>query len=391
MDLDFAKKVMKKARALGGKEPWYFLPEEQFFAIEVPGDDELWFGHFMGSLGEHQAVVFYRGVDVFRQILADIESENDELLSIFETSQYQVVWGSVFEMEPGDEELVRKLGMNRQAVTQTMLRYAEPHWIPRALWREEQFEVLDHLLSAANKFYNEVFKSMGSYDFTEPFSGQIVLYRPKKRKGELINIPAETTENLASFLAPQVLKPLRAIPQTNLDLYVSFTPAMMVLPSDDEGGPLFLASPLLLGDLDNDMIIQGDIPTPNEEGGYYPKRAVLAQTVAEILIEAGERPEKISVSDESLLRLLKPLESLAGIELTVIEEPSMRASFLDHMNEVIQGNSDLSEDDMELMTELTESLMDGDFDKLAGHPQLDKLLALIPPEMRSDIEAILKN
>ena len=96
-----------------------------------------------------------------------------------------------------------------------------------------------------------------------------------------------------------------------------------------------------------------------------------------------------SVSDELLLPMLEPLKSLAGIELSLIEEPEMRKGFFDHLDDVMSSDSGLTEDDAESLEEMMQLMMEGDFDALAAHPNLKKLLAVVPAHMRSDIEASL--
>ena len=384
-DIEFAKKVMKKARAFVRNEPWFVLPEEYFFAVELPGDDELWFGHFMGSSGEHQAVAFYRGVAAFRCLVADIKSQNEEMRSLFETSQYQIVWANRFEMGPEDDELLGKLGMNYQAVNQTMLRYGAPHWIPRGLWRNDQFETLHYLLAAAEKVY----KSVGKHPLPEPFSEQILLYRPGRRQGELIDLPTVNEQDRVTFMSPQVLKPLRSIVQTSNHLYVTLTPEIMPMPSGEEGSPLVLACPFLIGDLKSDMILHTELVSPDEEHGYHLEREELSQSVAKILTELNIRPQKISVSDELLLPMLEPLKNLVGIELALIEEPEMRKAFFTHFNEVMDAETGISDVNAEALEEMTELMMEGNFNALAKHPQLEMLLQVIPAQMRFDLEKIM--
>jgi hypothetical protein len=310
------RNLYQAAMRLKEVAPWQWMSETDVFGVQNPETGELGFVSVMGELGQHLALALYLGAKGLYNFWAYQQDESAPPEALLSLLHLQAAFQDRDLLSQKDRDVARELGLKfRGRQAWLMFRSYRPGFFP---WYLEAWEA--RFLTIALEQAVEValrFKQNPALLSTR--DDQSYLVRVSRREGDalvwedqVVAVPPPEPETMPVVMDLEALERVRRLPRSQLTLEMDFF--VMDVPMRDKGDRPVFPYMLLLVDRDSDMILTGELLTP--ERGLLQMWGELPLKLVYEFERIGVVPKRIAAREPLLIQLLGTLVEELGFEVT---------------------------------------------------------------------------
>lgn len=310
--------LFERARQVHHLAPWQWMNEVDLFGVRPEDAEETSYVSVLGALGEHHAVVVYRGETALGQMLNlhAGPAQPDAAQQILEMSHVHVSFVDRRELDTGDRRLLKSLG----------LRFKGPHAWPDCKLCVPGYQLqtlrpddavlltraLEQLLDVAPRF-------RADDQVLYPADSEAFLVRVQQGRSwhdayeepQAVSMPWE--QNQADVFTVRQLSKLDRRPGA-LEVDFFGTPSVV---KDKESPPYFVYA-LIAVDPDTGLVLGvdplGSVPSFQHMWQQLPAR------LAGVLDQTGGLPEVVRLQSERVASALAPALQAVGVQIEVVEQ-----------------------------------------------------------------------
>ncbi len=320
-------------------KPWRWMEETDLIGIENPETGEIGFMSVMGSLGEHEAVALYLGAGglyEFIDLHTDVSSTAERVL---ENRHLQAAFSERKYLEKEDRDLIKQLGLKFRG-DWPMFRSYRPGYLPWFVTLNEA-RFLIHALSQI------IVVAKSVRDEAQPFhpTGRVekdgYLMRVSRTEGSALiwedqvwRIARPQHKPAKVVVDAVTLERLKGLRQSQLELEVDLFLAPASIGKKRGQRPLAVYA-LMIADSDSGFILGTDVMSAQDS--LPAMHARIPNSLAQMLVQAEIRPQKLVVRSELLRTLLKPFAQALNIELRLQDELPSIDEAAESMRQFMRG------------------------------------------------------
>ena len=320
-------------------KPWRWMEETDLIGIENPETGEIGFISVMGSLGEHEAIALYLGAEglyEFIDLHTDVSSTAERVL---ENRHLQAAFSERKYLEKEDRDLIKQLGLKFHG-DWPMFRSYRPGYLPWFVTLNEA-RFLIHALSQIIAVAKSVRDEAQPFHPTGRVEKDGYLMRVSRKEGSALiwedqvwRIARPQRKAVKVVVDAVTLERLKGLPQSQLELEVDLFLAPASIGKKRGQRPLAVYA-LMIADSDSGFILGTDVMTAQDS--LPEMHARTPNSLAQMLVQAEIRPQKLVVRSELLRTLLKPFAQALNIELRLQDELPSIDEAAEYMRQFMRG------------------------------------------------------
>ena len=305
-------------------KPWRWMEETDLIGIENPETGEIGFISVMGSLGEHEAVALYLGAEGLYEFIDLHTDDSSTAQRVLENRHLQAAFSERKYLEKEDRDLIKQLGVKFSGKRAwPMFRSYRPGYLPWFVTPNEA-RFLIHALSQIIAVAKSVRDEAQPFHPTGRVEKDGYLMRVSRKEGSALiwedqvwRIARPQRKAVKVVVDAVTLERLKGLRQSQLELEVDLFLAPASIGKKRGQRPLAVYA-LMIADSDSGFILGTDVMTAQDS--LPEMHARTPNSLAQMLVQAEIRPQKLVVRSELLRTLLKPFAQALNIELRLQDE-----------------------------------------------------------------------
>jgi hypothetical protein len=321
-------------------KPWRWMEETDLIGIEHPETGEIGFISVMGSLGEHEAIALYLGAEGLYDFIDLHTDESATAHRALEIRHVQAAFSERKYLEKEDRDLIKQLGLKFKGGAWPMFRSYRPGYLP---W----FVTLDEARFLIHALSQIIAVAKSVRDEAQPFhpTGRVekdgYLMRVSRKEGSALiwedqvwRIARPQRKAVKAVVDAVNSERLKGLRQSQLELEVDLFLAPASIGKKRGQRPLAVYV-LMIADSDSGFIFGTELMSAQDS--LPAMHARIPNSLAQMLLQAEIRPQKLVVRSELLRTLLKPFTQALNIELRLQDELPSIDEAAEYMGQFMRG------------------------------------------------------
>ncbi len=334
-----ARELFDLATQVKDLKPWRWMEETDLIGIENPETGEIGFMSVMGSLGEHEAVALYLGAEGLYEFIDLHTDDSSRAERVLENRHVQAAFSERKYLEKEDRDIIKQLGLKFRGGAWPMFRSYRPGYLPWLVTLNEA-KFLIHALSQIIAVANSVRDEAQPFHPTGRVEKDGYLMRVSRKEGSALiwedqvwRIARPQRKPVKAVVDAVTLERLKGLRQSQLELEVD----LFLAPASvgKRGQRPLAVYVLMIADSDSGFIFGTEVMSAQDS--LPAMHARIPNSLAQMLLKAEIRPQKLVVRSELLRTLLKPFAQALNIELRLQDELRSIDEAAEYMGQFMRG------------------------------------------------------
>lgn len=341
------KKYFETARKLKRLKAWDFFVDSDVFAVEHPETGKTFYVSLCGQEGEYKSLVIYPKIEDFLRVFKAASHDDPDLGEFFmaqavcSTEQYQLCFEEKDLLEEEALAVLKESGCRFTGDYPVFNHHKPASW--PVLIDDEQVLGLYEIVAEVLPILLKNYKGTSISQYLEEAKVLSFQYKDEAWKPAVLALETPAKAMKPLIVDPETMSSLKALPKDKRGHFY-FNHALMMAPSE-ENDQVIRQTVCALMDTGSSQLVAYDMVSPFPS--YDAVCLEFPEVLAELLVESGSLPAKLSVSDEALFaQVSMMLNGLAKVSLVPVRE-----EFIALWNDMNLSQSPESEDQVSAVVE----------------------------------------